>query len=139
MDAPRLGDEPFRRGLGSGAKITMPAAGNTHEVLGRLDHCIKALAERNRNDGILVAVHHQHRRRNLASARIRTELLSLELDEAMANRRDRGDTFMSFLRDYLFDTTISDAEYVDQLHVRRAALAAAADHLLAVLDREEQR
>ena len=62
-------------------------------------------------------------------------MLSLELDEAMANRRDRGDTFMSFLRDYLFDTTISDAEYVDQLHVRRAALAAAADHLLAVLDR----
>jgi hypothetical protein len=37
---PRLGDEPFRRGLGSGAKITMPAASNPHEVLGRLDHGI---------------------------------------------------------------------------------------------------
>ena len=64
----RLGDEPFRRADGTGAKIAMPAAGKTHEVLGRLDLGIQPLAGCNRNDSVLVAMHHQHRRRNLVSA-----------------------------------------------------------------------
>ena len=35
-----FGAEPFRRGNSTGAKIAIPAAGKTHEVLGRLDHGI---------------------------------------------------------------------------------------------------
>ena len=46
----RLGDEPFRCAHGTSTKIAMPAAGNTHEVLRRLDLGIQPLAERNRND-----------------------------------------------------------------------------------------
>jgi hypothetical protein len=41
------------------AEIVMPGASNAHEALGRLDKGIQPLAENNRNDIVVLAVHHQ--------------------------------------------------------------------------------
>ena len=62
-----LGDELFRRRHRMGAEIVMPDAGNAHEALGRLDQAIQPLAECNRNDSVVLAVHHQHWRRKACS------------------------------------------------------------------------
>ena len=38
----------------------MPGAGNAHEALGRLGQAVQPLAERYRNNSVVIAAHHQH-------------------------------------------------------------------------------
>jgi len=51
------------------AEIIVPGVGNTHEALGRPDQTIEPLAERHGNNGVVLAVYHQHRCRDLAEVR----------------------------------------------------------------------
>ena len=62
---------------------------------------------------------------------------ALALDEAMADRRDRCEIFQRFLADHLFDTAMTDAEFVAQLQARQAALASACQRILALLGDKE--
>ena len=56
----------------------MPGAGNAHEALGRLDKAVQPFAERHWDDSVVLAMHHQNRRRDLARAQIRAELVLQE-------------------------------------------------------------
>jgi hypothetical protein len=65
-----LGDELFRSSYGPRAEIVVPGAGNANETLGRRDQAIEPLAERHGNDSVVLTVHHEHRRRDLANAQV---------------------------------------------------------------------
>src|SRR5262245_35489925 len=57
------------------AEIVVPDAGKPHETFGRVDQAIEPLRQRHRHDIVAVAVQYQHRRRDLADAQIRAELV----------------------------------------------------------------
>jgi hypothetical protein len=61
-----LGDEPFRRRYAPRAEIVVPGTGNANEALGGRDQAIEPLAERHGDDSVVLTVHHEHRRRDLA-------------------------------------------------------------------------
>ena len=48
-------------------------AGNAHEPLGSLDQRIKPLAQRDGHNSVVLAMDHQHWRRDLTGAQIRTK------------------------------------------------------------------
>jgi len=75
LAASLLNDEPFRRRHRTDAEIVMPGAGNTHKALGRVDKAVQPFAERHGDDCVVLAMHHQNRRRDLARAQIRAELV----------------------------------------------------------------
>src|SRR5262249_55030764 len=70
-----LADELFCRLHGLRAEIVVPDAGKAHEAFGRVDQAVEPLRQRHRHDIVAVAVQHQHRRRDLADAQIRAELV----------------------------------------------------------------
>src|SRR5258707_4196600 len=82
-----LAEELLCRLHGLRAEIVVPDAGEAHEAFGRVDQAVEALGQRHRHDSVALALQHQHRRRDLADAQIRTELRSEEHTSELQSRQ----------------------------------------------------
>ena len=61
---------------------------------------------------------------------------SLEFDEAVQNNHDHNQIFLRFIEEHLFDTTMPNEEFIEQMNRRLQNYEAASTHLIALLDEE---